>query len=252
MTEFDARKFAVIADIHGNSDALIAVLSDIDAQGIASIVNLGDHLSGPLAARETIEILMARDMICIRGNHDRWLVETDPEEMGPSDRIAYDELEDRHLEWLRALPPTRLLADDVFLCHGTPASDTTYWFERVAPDGGVLIRPEADIAAEAAGIAASLLLCGHSHLPRRVDLADGRTVLNPGSVGCPGYVDDEPYPHAMQTGTPAACYAIVERRPEGWMTSFRHVPYDTARMAGLARERNRPNWARSVATGWVK
>ncbi|MBL8561144.1 MAG: metallophosphoesterase family protein, partial [Gemmobacter sp.] len=42
------RRFAAIADIHGNADALAAVLADIDAQGITEIVNLGDLLSGPL------------------------------------------------------------------------------------------------------------------------------------------------------------------------------------------------------------
>lgn len=40
--------FAVISDIHGNSDALAAVLADIDALQIETIINLGDHLSGPL------------------------------------------------------------------------------------------------------------------------------------------------------------------------------------------------------------
>ncbi|MEN0099242.1 MAG: metallophosphoesterase family protein, partial [Brucella pseudogrignonensis] len=93
------KRFAVIADIHGNSDALAAVLADIDALNVQTIVNLGDHLSGPLAARETADMLMAREMIAIRGNHDRWLVEKAVEDMGPSDRVAYDQLEERHLAW---------------------------------------------------------------------------------------------------------------------------------------------------------
>ena len=49
-------RFAVISDIHGNSDALAAVLADIDALQIETIINLGDHLSGPLAARETADM----------------------------------------------------------------------------------------------------------------------------------------------------------------------------------------------------
>ena len=36
-------KFAAIADIHGNSAALEAVLADIAALGITEVVNLGDH-----------------------------------------------------------------------------------------------------------------------------------------------------------------------------------------------------------------
>lgn len=84
-------RFAVISDIHGNSDALAAVLADIDALQIQTIINLGDHLSGPLAARETADMLMAREMICIRGNHDRWLVEKPLADMGPSDRVAREQ-----------------------------------------------------------------------------------------------------------------------------------------------------------------
>jgi len=119
-------RFAVISDIHGNSDALAAVLADIDALQIETIVNLGDHLSGPLAARETADMLMAREMICIRGNHDRWLVEKSLAEMGASDRVAREQLDDRHIEWLRAMPASRSLADGrIFICHGTPSSDTT-------------------------------------------------------------------------------------------------------------------------------
>jgi hypothetical protein len=43
-------KFAAIADVHGNFIALEAVLVDISPAGITEVVNLGDHLSGPLEA----------------------------------------------------------------------------------------------------------------------------------------------------------------------------------------------------------
>jgi predicted phosphodiesterase len=46
-------RLAAIADIHGNCLALEAVLADIRRQGIDMVVNLGDHLSGPLEARRT-------------------------------------------------------------------------------------------------------------------------------------------------------------------------------------------------------
>lgn len=69
-------RIAVISDIHGNDLALEAVLADIDAQGIDEIVNLGDHLSGPLNAARTAEILIDRGTAAIQGNHDRYLVMT--------------------------------------------------------------------------------------------------------------------------------------------------------------------------------
>ena len=37
-------KIAVISDIHGNKDALKAVLEDIKYRNIASVYNLGDTL----------------------------------------------------------------------------------------------------------------------------------------------------------------------------------------------------------------
>lgn len=64
-------------------------------------------------------------ILCIRGNHDRHLVEQEPDEMGPSDRAAYAQLRAAHLEWLRGLPPVSNLPADILLCHGTPKSDMT-------------------------------------------------------------------------------------------------------------------------------
>ena len=86
--------------------------------------------------------------------------------MGPSDRVAFDQLSKAHLEWIASLPPTRTVFDDVFLCHGTPRSDATYWLERVDENGTVRSANLAEVIAEAEGINASLLLCAHTHIPR--------------------------------------------------------------------------------------
>ena len=247
------KRFAVIADIHGNSDALAAVLADIDALCIETVINLGDHLSGPLAARETVDMLMAREMISIRGNHDRWLVEKPVAEMGPSDRVAFEQLEAQHLAWLCDLPASLSLADgQIFICHGTPTSDTTYWLETVTATGDVVLRGRDEIEAEAEDIAASLILCGHTHTPRVVRLSDGRQIINPGSVGCPGYDDDQPVPHSVQTGTPNASYAVIEDSQLGWQVTFRSIPYDTTRMASLAGQAGRAEWAHAIRSGWLR
>ena len=245
-------RFAAIADIHGNCLALEAVLADIDALGIDAVVNLGDHLSGPLEAARTADILIERGFPSIRGNHDRWLVETPPGEMGASDAAAYAQLTDRHKDWLEALAATLVFRDEVFLCHGTPASDTSYWLERVANDAVVHLAPIEDIEAEADGVDFPLILCGHTHIPRAVRLRDGRLVVNPGSVGCPGYGDDAPVRHIMQAATPDACYAVLEKRDGRWHVSFRLVPYDHDAMADLARTRGRSEWASALATGWIR
>lgn len=244
-------QFAVLADIHGNADALGAVLGDMNRLGVTDAVVLGDHFSGPLDACGTADMLMSRGFPAIRGNHDRWLLERDPAKMGPSDLHALRQLGPRQLDWLGSLPPTLRIFGTVFACHGTPGSDVEYWLERVDRNGRVRRATLAEIEAPAAGIDASLILCAHTHVPRLVRLGDGRIVLNPGSVGCPAYDDDTPVFHVMQTGTPDASYAIVEDTPEGWLVSFRAVPYDTTRMAGLAAANGRAEWARALATGWI-
>jgi predicted phosphodiesterase len=243
-------KFAAIADIHGNYAALEAVLADIAALGIGEVVNLGDHLSGPLEPQRTADLLIARGFPSIRGDQDRILVELGP--AGTSRRLDHKRLQQRHLDWLADLPPTLIYRDDVFLCHGTPEDDAAFWLDRVTADGKIEASPIREIEAEANGVGVSLILCGHTHIPRAVRLGDGRLVVNPGSVGCPGYDSPKPVYHRGQTGTPDASYAILERTPRGWSVTFRYVPYDHMSMARLARANGLPVWADALATGWVE
>ena len=251
--------FAVLADIHGNAAALGAVLADMERLGITQAVNLGDHFSGPLDAAKTADLLMARDFPSILGNHDRWMIEQDPSDMGASDKVAFDQLGAHQMDWLKGQPATLTVYGDVLLCHGTPTSDTTYWLERVNADGSVRSATLAEIEREAKGIDASLILCGHTHTPRLVRMPDGRVILNPGSVGCPAYDDDTPVFHLMMTGTPNASYAIAERAPQeaphqtpnGWNITFRSVPYDTGAMVDLAKAHGRDEWAQALESGWI-
>src|ERR1700753_3962568 len=182
-------RFAAIADVHGNYLALEAAIADIRAQGVTDIVNLGDMASGPLDARPTMDRLMALDAVHVLGNHDRYLVYRPPEKMSSWDRPAHAQLTEKHLDWLRAVPPTRIYRDEVFLCHATPASDEVYWLGTVQPDGAGTLGARKEIEPAATGIAQRLILCAHSHLARAVQLSDGRLIVNPGSVGSPGYRD---------------------------------------------------------------
>ncbi|HXN66625.1 MAG TPA: metallophosphoesterase family protein [Bradyrhizobium sp.] len=245
-------RFAAIADVHGNYLALEAVIADIRAQDIEDIVNLGDMASGPLDARRTMDALMALDAVHVLGNHDRYLIDRAPEKMGSWDRPAHAQLDAGHLDWLRTVPPTRVYRDRVFLCHATPATDEVYWLETVLPGGTVRMASLQAIEEAAKGIAQSLMLCGHSHIARAVRLADGRLVINPGSVGSPGYRDVHPFPHVVEAGTPDARYAILELEDGRWRVTFRHVPYDHEAMAALARRNGQPELAAALATGWIR
>lgn len=245
-------RFAAIADVHGNYLALEAVLTDIREQSIDDIVNLGDMASGPLDARRTMDMLMALDAVHVLGNHDRYLIDRPPEKMGSWDRPAHAQLDAVHLDWLRAVPKTSVFRDEVFLCHATPEHDEIYWLETVQPDGAVRMSSRDAIEARAAEIAQSLILCAHTHVARAVRLSDGRMIVNPGSVGSPGYRDIHPFPHVIEAATPDARYAILENVGGNWRVTFRHVPYDHGAMAELARRNGHAELANALATGWIK
>ena len=242
-------KLAVLSDIHGNYAALRAVLDDMANLGVQKAVNLGDYLSGPLEAKKTADLLMTLDYPSIRGNHDRLLVNQDPAHMGLSDKFAYEQLSPTHLQWLSSLSPTLALEDSIFMCHGTPTDDEEYWLEHVKAQGDVYASSKDRIEQLALGIKASLILCGHTHLPRCLRLSDGRIIVNPGSIGCPAYESDYPLFHVMQSHSTNANYAIAEKSPSGWQITFRSVPYDNEAMARLAARNGRDSWARALSAG---
>ena len=247
-------RIAAISDIHGNLQALDAVLADIAGRDVDVTVNLGDIVSGNLQPSATAARLMALDFPTIAGNHERQLL-GDPARMGESDRYAREQLLPQQLAWIAALPASLRLTDDaqdVLLVHGTPSSDLVYFLDTVTPQGSRA--PTVDEVCLRAGTAqAALILCGHTHMPRSVELPDGRLIVNPGSVGLPAYGDDHGYPHVMENGTPHARYAIVERGADGrWSAQFHAVEYDWEGAAQLALANGRPDWAVPLRTGRVQ
>jgi diadenosine tetraphosphatase ApaH/serine/threonine PP2A family protein phosphatase len=122
----------------------------------------------------------------------------------------------------------------------------------VTPDGSVTMSSPEAIEKAAAGISQSLILCAHTHIARAVRLGDGRQVVNPGSVGGPGFSYHVPFPHVIEAGTPDARYAILELISGSWSVTFRHVPYDNAAMSALARQNGDPEFASALATGRVR
>ncbi len=243
-------RLAVISDIHGNIWALEAALEDLGEQGADLVVNGGDIPSGPLEPASTADLLMDLALPTIAGNHERQLLACERQRGGASDQHAFEHTTARQRNWLAGLPGTLELPDSVLLCHGTPTSDRDYFLEEVE---GTRVRLAAQSAMEAHATAVerSLILCGHSHVPRVCSLSRGRLVVNPGSVGLQAYGDDHPSPHTIENGSPALRYAICEQRNGRWRVWQRCVEYDHTAAAATARRNGRPDWAHWLETGRV-
>ena len=199
-------KILVIADVHGNAEALSAVLEkerDTDAT-----VFLGDTvLSGP-QPNETMALLGGIDGILIAGNHDLEMLEPERFEGWPAPWLAYtrwivDALEPPGWELLHSLKPEgtyEIGGLRLFLHHGVLPDEP----RQALPDTA-----DERLIALARGSDCPLVLFGHSHIQFRRTI-DGQEFVNPGSVGQP------------RCGRRVACYGLIE---DG---AFRHcqVEYD--------------------------
>lgn len=237
---------AVLSDVHSNVFALEAVLADMADRNIDMIVNLGDVIFGPVAPLETAERLMAnRNIISIMGNCDRILLGDESESL--TFQQVKPLLTNAHLEWIRTFRKTWVF-EDILFCHGTPFSDETYLLEEVT-EGGAGNKALHIVAEELQSIEQSIIVCGHTHLPKSVQLPNGKLVLNPGSIGFPAYYEDAPYPHVMESMTPHAKYAILWRTGQGWRVEQIMVPYDWEQASRVAEEKGRPDYGYAIRTG---
>jgi predicted phosphodiesterase len=245
---------AAVADIHGNRWALEAVLADARRRGAGHLLNLGDVAYGPLDPGGTANLLtcLGFPSTTVLGNEDRVLLEPGGGS-SPSGTLRYslESLSAAALQWLGAVPKTAWVGE-ALLVHGTPDADDEYLLEAVDARGARPRRPE-EVGEILSGIDATarLVLCGHSHLARCVQVPGGPLVVNPGSVGLPAYSDDAPFPHVMEAGSPLARYALLEPAGDGWCVALVAVPYDSESAARRAEGNGRPDWARALRTGWA-
>lgn len=167
---------AALADVHGNVQALDAVLTDPRLAPAEWIVVLGDVVAGTFPAETFDRLVALGDRVrLVRGNADRIVLEADIEEsqwvrdrLGPS-RVASVEtwplsfgIDVEHLGAVRC-------------CHATPIDDDE-----------ILTRltPEAEFAAVLKGTAEPTILAGHTHVQFDRNVRRWRYV-NVGSVGRP-------------------------------------------------------------------
>jgi len=187
---------------------------------------------------------MARDWPTIAGNHERQVLTHPIDRMNDSDLFTRKRLTIEQIAWIADQPATMELTPDIFLCHGIPRSDLIHFLYSVDMSG-LHDASEAEIAERAGDRVERLILCGHSHLPGERRLADGRRVMNPGSVGLQAYHDDHPLPYTVSVGDPKARYAIVE----GDAVTFRQVDYDHRTAAAKAEREGRTDWGIALRLG---
>ncbi len=206
---------ALLYDVHGNLEALDAVIADAQRAGARAYLLGGDYaLFGPWP-RETVERLRSLDAEWIRGNGERWT--RDPTE-APDDEVVQtaidacrDALGDALVAELAALPEVARRNGTLY-CHASPLSDVRSFMPEP-------VEGEAELLA---GADASRVVFGHTHLPFRRGGGEGTELVNPGSVGMPF------------DGDTRAAYALV--RDDGEV-EHRRVDYDVARAVAALRER---------------
>lgn len=214
----------LIYDVHGNLEALEAVLADAGEAGVGRFLLGGDYALFGLKPAETVERLRALDAHWIRGNVDRWAahVHEAPEEALIRDAIGWcrSELGERLVADLGELPVFHL-EEGVRFTHGSPLSDLESFGPEPSDDDGRLLDGHTE----------PLQIFGHTHVAFERATTDGIRLVNPGSVGMP--VD----------GDQRAAWAILH---EDGQIEQRRVAYDHRSVAAGLRGIGAPWAARSA------
>jgi predicted phosphodiesterase len=219
---------AIISDIHGNLEALIAVLDDISEQKIKEVYCLGDIIGYGPNPRECIDHVMDRCAVTILGNHDQAAL-FDPEGFNAgAERAIFwtrhvletgdSKGNERRWSFLGELP--RVRREDQFLfVHGSARNPLN---EYVFPEDIYNQRKMERIFA----LVDRYCFQGHTHIPgvfteglnflspeeieHRYELNEEKVLVNVGSVGQP------------RDGDPRACYVVLTDHT----VQYRRVPYD--------------------------
>lgn len=235
-------RIAVISDIHGNLDALEAVLEDIRGRGCDRTVCLGDVVGYGADPEECVRLVRAevwRDSqgeAVVRGNHDDAAAGGDDRYFNPDARLAVrwtrEHLSPESIAWLANLP-YEIEYEPCLLVHSSPFQPKEWNY--------VTTLTEAWNAFQC--FTRRVAFIGHSHVPFTVSLGENdshlqvepdetvsmrsswRYLVNVGSVGQP------------RDGDPRACYVSYDS-DEGLIERVRvEYPVDQAvekiRRAGL-------------------
>ena len=215
-------KIAVISDIHGNMEAIEAVMKDIEEQNCDKIFVLGDYAMAGPEPKKAIEYFMGKlndsTLEMIQGNTDLMIVNyteelyTSLKDKAPVMAEALKknvlELNDEEKQFLKHLPVHKELELDgvkFLLVHGSPRRNN----EDILPD-----MPIEKVEEMINGVDADVILCGHTHLPCGYQTSNKKTVVNVGSIGRPF------------TPEPKSCYLTIVTNNRKCAFEHHFVEYD--------------------------
>lgn len=235
---------AVFSDIHANLPALEAVLADSAETGVDELWCLGDVIGYGAQPDRCIELVRERCDVCLVGNHDlAALGELDTSTFSTSAATAVEwtaaNTTTENLEFLAGLDPADV-SRDVALYHASPRD----------PIWEYVLWPEQ--AAECIAMQEKRIsFVGHSHVAlffttgegsvgsleeargwqagagTRLEIGEGRWLINPGSVGQP------------RDGDPRAAW--LELDTESWEATYHRVGYDIERAAAAIERAGLPD-----------
>jgi predicted phosphodiesterase len=209
-------RIAVVSDIHGNLNALNAVLEDLHRVSPDLVLHGGDLADGGSSPIEIVDIIRGLGWQGVMGNTDEMLTRPESLEEFASQssapptlwtvmrRIAdatRSALGDERLAWLSELPAV-ITRPDLALVHATPES---CW---KAPAGN---SSDTELEAAYGSLNRPIVVFGHTHCASIREL-DGnpKLLINTGSVGLPF------------DGDPRASYLVLDRGN----ASIRRIAYD--------------------------
>jgi len=199
---------AIISDIHGNYEALKQVLDKIDKLGITEIFCLGDVVGYYSQVNECCDVLRARQVQCVLGNHDWYMASGShcPRSHSVNDCLVYQRkvISRKNLDWLRSFPVIRY-AHNICMVHGGWQDPIDQYLE-----------PKKDYFKDLPG---RYFASGHTHI-QRVGEFGSKIYCNPGSVGQP------------RDGDNRAAFATFD----GTQFTLFRVEYDIKRVGDLMAE----------------
>lgn len=228
-----------VSDIHGNLDALRAVLATAERRSFHKLLVAGDIVFPGAEPLETWRRLTAAGAVMVQGVSDKALATLDPTTLNPRsehEKLMLDrmkavraELGDLVLERIKRLPKHARIpledGGDLLLVHGSPAHpDEALTFDMT----------EEEIDALLGDDCGDVVVCGMSHTPFD-RMIGGVRVINVGSIGEAPDGLKTPLAHGGSDHPTVAHATWIESTPQGIQVEQIAVPIEPPQQLRLAR-----------------